>query len=178
AGDAHYGGMTSELPPEYVAFVERHLETLREDAARVVGDVHDADRLYPLVLSAVAVRWSWLELQRVYLRNPQAADAYLDRAFAKWSDRWQPDHILTDTSGIEVWTEDDAYQPRPLYVSNAVKLASTMVLPPRPKAAPLVEAAIAWYHASEELRKRKYLAIVAAVVTVLAVLLRVSPPVT
>jgi len=170
--------MTSELPPEYVAFVERHLETLREDAARVVGDVHDADRLYPLVLSAVAVRWRWLELQRAYLHNPQAADAYLDRAFARCSERWQPDHILTDASGIEVWTEEDAYyQPRPHYVSNAVKLASTMVLPPRTKAAPLVEAAIAWYHANEELRKRKYLAIAAAVVAVLAVLLRISPPV-
>lgn len=172
--------MTSELPPEYVAFVERHLETLREDAARVVGDVHDADRLYPLVLSAVAVRWSWLELQRVYLHNPAAADAYLDRAFAKCSDRWQPDHILTDASAVEVWMEADEYEyrPRPLRVSNAVKLASTMVLPPRPKAAPLVEAAIAWYHAGEEIRKRKYLAIVAAVVAVLAVLLRIAPPVT
>jgi hypothetical protein len=174
--------MTSELPPEYVAFVERHLETLREDAARVVGDVHDADRLYPLVLSAVAVRWNWLELQRVYLRNPSAADAYLERAFAKWSDRWQPDHILTDSSTIEVWMDEDDglyYRPRPRYVSNAVKIASTMMLPPRPpKAAPLVEAAIAWYHAGEEIRKRRYLVIIAAIVAVLAVLLRISPPVT
>jgi hypothetical protein len=170
--------MTSELPPEYVAFVERHLETLREDAARVVGDVHDADRLYPLVLSAVAVRWSWLELQRVYLHNPSAADAYLDRAFAKWSERWQPDHILTDDSAIEVWMDEDyEYRPRSRYVSNAVKLASTMVLPPRTKSAPLVEAAIAWYHAGEEIRKRKYLAIIAAVVAVLAVMLRISPPI-
>jgi hypothetical protein len=169
--------MTSELPPEYVAFVERHLETLREDAARVVGAVHDADRLYPLVLSAVAVRWNWLELKRVYLHDPSAADAYLDRAFAKWSERWQPDHILTDTSTVEVWLDDDDYRPRPLYVSNAVKIASTMVLPARPKAAPLVEAAIAWYHAGEEIRKRKYLAIAVAVVAVLAVLLRVSQPV-
>ncbi len=161
-----------------MAFVERHLETLREDAARVVGDVHDADRLYPLVLSAVAVRWGWLEVQRVYLHNPSAADAYLDRAFAKWSGRWQPDHILTDASAIEVWMDEDEYQyrPRPLPVSNAVKLASTMVLPPRHKAAPLVEAAIAWYHAGEEIRKRKYLAIVAAIVVVLGILMRLAPP--
>jgi hypothetical protein len=169
--------MTSELPEEYVAFVERHLEELRRDAARVVGDAQDADHLYPLVLSAVAVRWTWLELQRVYLRNPDAAEVYLDRAFARCSERWQPDHIFSD-SDIHVWIEGQEYAPStaPRYVSNAVRLAKVVVKPPRKDAAPLVEAAIAWYHAGEELRRRKYLAIVAVGVALLGVLAHFSAP--
>jgi hypothetical protein len=167
--------MTSELPDGFVAFVERHLDTLREDAARVVGDEQDADRLYPLVLSAVALRWPWLELQRVYLHNPSAADTYLDRAFAKWSDRWQPDHILTD-SDIEVWIEHDEYRARPRYVSNAVRIAQTLVIPKRTQATPFLEAAIAWYHAGEELRRRKYLAVAVALVFLLGLMLHFAPP--
>ena len=169
--------MTSELPEEYVAFVERHLEELRHDAARVVGDEQDADHLYPLVLSAVAVRWAWLEVQRVYLHNPGAAEAYLDRAFARCSERWQPDHILSDTD-IHVWIEGQEYAApaAPRYVSNAVLLAKVVVKPRRTQAAPLVEAAIAWYHAGEEIRRRKYLAIVAVIVVLLGVLAHFSTP--
>jgi hypothetical protein len=167
--------MTSELPDGYVAFVERHLDTLREDAARVVGDEQDADKLYPLVLSDVALHWPWLEVQRLYLGKPSAADAYLNRAFAKWSDRWQPDHILTE-SDIEVWIEGEEYRARPQYVSNAVRIAQTLVIPKRPHATPLLEAAIAWYHAGEELRKRKYLAVAVVFLLLLALMLHFAPP--
>jgi hypothetical protein len=91
--------MTSEPPPEYVAFVTRHLEPLRREAAKVVGGEQDADRLYPDVLVDVAARWGWLELLRTRFGNAAAADAYLDRAFARLSQRWEPDNV---TGGVEV----------------------------------------------------------------------------
>ena len=62
--------MPDEAPAGYIAFVARHLEPLRRDAARVVGDEEDADRLYPDVLADVAARWGWLELLRTRLGGP------------------------------------------------------------------------------------------------------------
>jgi hypothetical protein len=83
--------MAGEAPPGYVAFVERHLEPLRRDAARVVGDESDADRLYPDVLADVAARWRWLELMRTRLGRTGAAETYLHRAFQRRSERWRAD---------------------------------------------------------------------------------------
>jgi hypothetical protein len=162
--------MASEPPPGYVAFVERHLDGLRRQAATVVGDEHDADRLYPQVLSDVALRWSWLELQRTALRNAGAADTYLDRAFARESERWQPDNLLADAMDVQVW--NDAVTVRPAYTSNAVRLAP-LIVPPRPVyAGALCEAAIAWWHAQEAMRRRKWLAAGVVFVVLLALLAR------
>jgi hypothetical protein len=83
--------MAGEAPPGYVAFVARHLEPLRRDAARVVGDESDADQLYPDVLTDVAARWSWLELMRTRLGRTDAAETYLQRAFQRRSERWRAD---------------------------------------------------------------------------------------
>src|SRR5439155_5063233 len=74
-------------------FVARHLEPLRRDAARVVGDEEDADRLYPDVLADVAARWGWLELLRTRLGRVGAAETYLHQAFVRRSERWQADRF-------------------------------------------------------------------------------------
>jgi hypothetical protein len=173
----HHEVMTSEPPPEYVAFVSRHLEPLRRDAARVVGGDHDADLLYPDVLTDVATHWGWLEL-RSRLGDPAAADVYLDRAFARQSQRWsptlpEPDHYVDDIE-IMVWNEDGA--PRPLFTSNAVRLAPLLAPPRRVHVGPVCEAAIAWWHAYETHRRRKLMAIAAVGFVLLAILAHFSSP--
>jgi hypothetical protein len=89
--------MSLDPPSAYVAFVERHLDPLRRDASRVVGAEHRADEVYPDVLTAVAARWSWLELQ-TRLGRPNAADGYLLRAFARRVQRWHADRSAADDS--------------------------------------------------------------------------------
>jgi hypothetical protein len=153
--------MASEPPPEYVAFVARHLDQLRIDAARVVGAEKDADLLYPLVLADVASRWTWLERQRTLLRNSKAADAYLNRAFARQSERWQPE--TQEIIDIQVWT--DELMRLPMYTTNAVRVATLGPEPPPRRAGPLCEASIAWIHAHEDRRRRMF--VVMAIITVL-----------
>jgi hypothetical protein len=96
--------MPSEPPDGYVAFVERHLDELRRDAARVVGDERDADQLYPDVLTDVAARWRWLDLRHTRLRQPQAGERYLRQAFARRSQRWHS--AQTFPVDIQVWQPD------------------------------------------------------------------------
>ncbi len=91
--------MPDEVPAGYVAFVARHLEPLRRDAARVVGGDEDADRLYPDVLADVAARWGWLELLRTRLGRVGAAETYLHQAFVRRSERWQADRFEVTTGG-------------------------------------------------------------------------------
>jgi hypothetical protein len=169
--------MSSEPPPEYVAFVSRHLEPLRRDAARVVGGDHDADLLYPEVLTDVATHWGWLEL-RSRLGHRAAADVYLVRAFARLSQRWTPDlpdpDRFADDIEIHVWNDDAA--PRPLFTSNAVRLAPMVAPPRRVHAGPVCEAAIAWWHAYEVRRRRKLMAIAAVGFVLLAILAHYSAP--
>jgi hypothetical protein len=83
--------MQTEAPPRYIAFVERNLEPLRRDAARAVGDVHDAERLWPEVLTDVAARWNWLELLGARLGRVDQADRYLRRALARRCRLWRAD---------------------------------------------------------------------------------------
>ena len=176
--------ITAEPPPEYVAFVARHLEPLRRDAALVVGGEHDADLLYLDALTEVATRWTWLELLRTRLGRPGAADLSLDRAFARQSQRWMLGPAGPDQFDIEVRTwypEDYAPPPRPRYVSNAVRLAPLIAPPVRAAAryltaAPVCEAAIAWWHAYEVRRRRRILAVVVAGIALLALLARCSAP--
>jgi hypothetical protein len=173
----HHEEMTSEPPPEYVAFVSRHLEPLRRDAARVVGDEHDADLLYPDVLTDVATHWGWLEL-RSRLGQHEAADVYLGRAFARQSQRWTPDlpdsdHFVDDIE-IHVWAEDAA--PRPVFTSNAVRLAPMVAPKRRAHVGPVCEAAIAWWHAYEVRRRRKLMVIAAIAFVLLLILAQFSAP--
>ncbi|MFF5226914.1 hypothetical protein [Dactylosporangium sp. NPDC000521] len=180
--------MTSEPPAEYVAFVSRHLEPLRRDAVRVVGAETDADHLYGDVLTDVATRWSWLELQRTRLGHEGAADDFLGRVFARRSERWftGEDAAGDDDHEIQVtaWYPDEHPDQRPparrVYVSNAVRLAPMLV--PRRRstvfvAGPACEAAIAWWHAYETIRRRRlaYLGFV-AIVLLLALASVSSPP--
>lgn len=177
--------MSSEPPAEYVAFVTRHLEPLRQDAVRVVGGEEDADHLYVDVLTDVATRWNWLELQRTRLGHADAADEFLGRVFARRSERFFLDSSETpsDDFHIEVsaWHPDEPPPQRRVYVSNAVRLAP-IVIPRRTRssvfvAGPVCEAAIAWWHAYEAIRRRRlvYVAFV-AMALLLALANFTSPP--
>ncbi|GAA2353108.1 hypothetical protein GCM10010170_044250 [Dactylosporangium salmoneum] len=156
--------MTSEPPPDYVAFVTRHLEPLRQDATRVVGGEDDADHLYVDVLTDVATRWPWLELRRTRLGQASAAEDFLGRVFRRRSERFwleeRPhDDSADDSLQITVTPEREQEPPaRRIYVSTAVRLAP-MVVPRRPRsrfvAGPMAEAAIAWWHAYENIRRRR-----------------------
>ncbi|WP_281895527.1 SigE family RNA polymerase sigma factor [Phytohabitans aurantiacus] len=168
--------MGTEPPPEYVAFVERHLDALRRESARVVGDEHDADLLYPDVLADVAGRWRWLELSRVWLGETRAADLYLARSFARRSERWQPPQLGPVEVEVLVGPGDAApapYRMPPPWSSVALRLASQVSTTRRPEARPLAEAAVAWWHAYEHRRHRKHVAAGIAVALLVVLMIRV-----
>jgi hypothetical protein len=175
--------MVGEAPPEYIAFVARHLDPLRRDAARVVGD-DGADRLYPDVLTDVAARWNWLELSRTRLGRPGAADSYLRAALARRSERWQTRWESDDTaeplsvSDIQVLRPDRPPPPLTLGArprsSAAVRQARFLKVPPRPEVNPLVEATIAWWHAYEAHRRRLLIAALVVVFVLVLAALRVQ----
>jgi hypothetical protein len=169
-----------EPPPRYVAFVAAHLEPLREDAAGVVGGDDDAGRLYPEVLTDVALRWRWLELLRRGLGRPDAADSYLRRAFVRRSRRWREDAAAWDAwSAVEirVWTAEQVWtapRPRPVRSSGATRIAA-YVRPVSADRAILAEAAVAWWHAYEAHRRRRFIAAAVAVVLLIAFAWRLYP---
>jgi hypothetical protein len=154
-----------EPPPRYVAFVARNLVPVRDEATRIVGDEETADRLYPDALIDVAMRWDWLELQRRRLGRPDAAEEYLHRALARRC-----------LSGQALWTEEPADavdirvlapdEPPPRWIgrsaSAAVRLAPQLT-PTRPELLPVADAAIAWWHAYEKRRWRRWVAVLIAV---------------
>ncbi|MEJ3746301.1 hypothetical protein WEI85_23795 [Actinomycetes bacterium KLBMP 9797] len=166
--------MGPEPPPEYIAFVSRHLSALRRESARVVGDERDADLLYPDVLADVAGRWRWLELLRTRLGETGAADLYLARAFTRRSERWQPAHL----EPVDVWVGPTtvepvvaAYRP-PRWSSVALRLAAQVDSTRRPEARPMAEAAVAWWHAYEHRRHRRLVAAAVAALVFVALLVR------
>ncbi|GII20409.1 hypothetical protein [Planosporangium mesophilum] len=180
--------MAREAPPEYVAFVARHLTPLRHDAARVVGDERDADLLYPDVLTDVAARWGRLELSRTLLRRPGAADEYLQQAFQRRSERWRSAvefeplvEIWVSTSDVIDWPNAPASPETPAdpTVPPARSNAATRLAPYlRPKArievGPVAEAAVAWWHAYEAHRHRVHIAWLVVGVVLLLFALRYS----
>ncbi len=181
-GDDGVMRMTSEPPAEYVAFVSRHLEPLRRDSVRVVGAEEDADCLYADVLTDVATRWSWLELLRTRLGHEDAADDFLGRVFARRSERYYlaedgpaDDHEIQVTA----WRPDEPPPARRVYVSTAVRLAP-MLVPKRRSSAfvagPACEAAIAWWHAYETIRRRRLAYVGFVALALLMALANVTAP--
>jgi hypothetical protein len=172
--------ISPEPPPEYVAFVEHHLDALRRDAAQVVGTERDADHLYPDVLTDVAARWRWLELQRTRLRQSGATDLYLRRAFSRRAENWKaPDLMPLDALDADAWPVEvqvwsaAAVEPpppplRPAPVSVALRLAPHLDPTQRPQAGPLAEAAVAWWHACEARRRRRRIAAAVVALVLLA----------
>lgn len=171
--------MPPEPPAGYVAFVARHLDTLRDDAVQAMGDESEGDHLYPEVLSDVAMRWRLLELRRRVLRQATVADEYLHRALARHVQRIESERFR-DGQGEMWFGEIEVYQPdvyRPIWSSAAVRLAPHLQPTTRVQAAPLAEAAIAWWHAYETRRRQRQLAALVLVVLVIAVLVRFGSPV-
>jgi hypothetical protein len=162
--------ISPEPPPEYIAFVEHHLDALRRDAARVVGTEQDADYLYPDVLTDVAARWGWLRLQK-RLVQADATDVYLRRAFSRRADSWRAPDLMPLESldeawpvEVQVWSTGSIDPPPPpppraKASSIAVRLAPHLDPTQRPQAGPLAEAAVAWWHACEMRRRRRRIAI-------------------
>jgi len=177
--------MAYEAPTGYVLFVERHLDALRREAATVVGDDGEADRLYPDVLMDVATHWKWLEARRRWLGGAGAADAYLHRAFQRRSLRWRSEQWRSDqdaVSEVDVWGPDVQVwrpdEPPPLIrprtppgtnlSSTALRLAPHVTPERRASAMPVAEALVAWWHAYEAWRRRQVIVIVATVFILLA----------
>jgi hypothetical protein len=164
--------ISPEPPPEYIEFVEHHLDALRRDAARVVGTERDADHLYPDVLTDVATRWGWLRLQR-RLRQADATDVYLRRAFTRRAGSWRAPDLLPLESldeawpvEVQVWSTGSVDPPpprptmgRPPAPSIALRLAPHLDPTQRPQVGALAEAAVAWWHACEARRRRRRIAL-------------------
>jgi hypothetical protein len=163
--------MTSEPPAGYVAFVAEHLEPLLREATEVVGHDHEADELYPEVLTDVAVRWTWLELLRKRLGFRNAADRYLRRSFTRRSEHWRADQ----SAGVEL-VEFDVWRPapRPAWSSAATRLAPFVRPPARTHFGPVCEAAVAWWHAYEARRRRRIIVGVVATLLLIAWLARLT----
>jgi hypothetical protein len=166
-----------EPPPGYVAFVARHLEPLRDEAVRTLGDEYEADRVYPDALTDVALRWRWLELLR-RLGRPGVADGYLDRALGRRCARWQPEP--EPDVEIEVWRADrPMWRTRParrVWSSGATRQAP--YLSPGHNAGVVAEAAVAWWHAYEVRRRRRWVTVSVLVALVLVVLFSWTYPAT
>jgi hypothetical protein len=158
--------MPTEPPDGYVAFVERHLDSLRREAASVVGDERDADQLYPDVLTDVAARWRWLDLLHTRLNQPEAGERYLRQAFARRSQRWQAEQMYPVE--IEVWQPEPPARPSwpsagfapvsataAAWSSMALRLATQVTPGPRVEVRAIAEATVAWWHAYEARRRRK-----------------------
>lgn len=170
--------LSLEPPPGYVAFVARALEPVREEATRMVGDEQVADQLYPDVLTDVAVRWSWLELLR-RLRQRDAAEEYLRRALVR---RWQRQQSEQTWETVEPSFAVDIQVLRPdqrpppwsgSSTSAAVRLAPQVAPTERPTFGPVADAAVAWWHAYETWRRRRWLALLVATFVLVAFLVRV-----
>src|SRR5262245_35342555 len=169
--------MALEAPAGYVMFVAGHVDWLRAETTRAVGDEHDADRLYPDVLSDVARWWRWLELRRTLLRQHKAADEYLHRALIRRVRRWDAERIWGSgqeelwSGDIHVWHRE---ADRPAWSSSAVRLAPYLRPTARVEVSPVAEAAIAWWHAYETRRRHRVVAILVLTLVLVAVLVRVS----
>lgn len=180
--------MTSQPPPEYVAFVARHLPRLRRDALRLAGDESGADELYPQALTDVAVRWAWFELLRTRLSQPDAADAYLHETLVRRSTRTLP--AEGRPVQFEVWRSDDPraaprFQPaRPPDVrdtppaaarsSAALRLLPMVIRELGVEVGPVAEAAVAWWHAYEAHRRMRLVAIATAAGLLLVTVVRLA----
>jgi hypothetical protein len=171
--------LAPEPPHGYVAFVATHLEPLRAQAASVVGGEEDASQLYPDVLTDVAARWRWLRWRSRRSRE-EAADSYLRRAFVRRSRRWRERQVEPADGwaavDIEVWTADrwtTHRPPRPERSSGATRLAE-FVRPAPTEAAPIAEAAIAWWHAYEARRRRRLIASIVLVCLFAALIARLT----
>ncbi|UWP84408.1 hypothetical protein [Dactylosporangium fulvum] len=175
--------MTSEPPAGYVAFVSRHLEPLRRDATRVVGGEEEADQLCVDVLTDVATRWAWLELQRTRLGQADAADVFLGRVFARRSERFFLDESTAGDDDLQIMVTPERREEPParrVYVSNAVRLAP-IVIPRKSRssafvAGPVCEAAIAWWHAYENLRRRRLVYVGFVIIVLLLALANLTAP--
>jgi hypothetical protein len=177
--------MPTEPPDGYVAFVERHLDSLRREAASVVGDERDADQLYPDVLTDVAARWRWLDLLHTRLHQPDAGERYLRQAFARRSQRWRAEQ--TSPVEIEVWRPAapagsswpsasfaPAAAPGPGWSSIALRIATHVAPGPRVEIRAVAEAAVAWWHAYEARRRRKAYAALALLFVFAMLVLRLQ----
>jgi hypothetical protein len=181
--------MTPEPPPEYVAFVARHLRQLRRDAVLHAGDELGAHELYPPALTDVAVRWEWFELLR-RLNRPAAADAYLHEALLRRSTRRQEEQ--ESLVEFEVWSSEDRhslYPPpsrrrlfdsapppaedvadAPIRTSTALRLLPMVSL--GVEVGPVAEAAVAWWYAYVVHRRARLVAVVATIALVFAAMLQ------
>lgn len=165
--------MTPEPPREFVAFVVRHLRQLRHDAEVLAGDEYEAHGLYSQVLTDVAIRWPWFALLR-RLNRPGAADAFLQETLVRRSARRQAEEA--GFVEVEVWFTDDPLPPPGAQkLEPAPRTRSARPLPMEcfgVEIGPVIEAAVAWWHAYVA---HRYARLAATTTAVILVLLTVIP---
>jgi hypothetical protein len=153
--------MVLEPPPAYVDFVATHLEPLRVEVAGVVDGPDEIERLYPEVLTDVAVRWRRLQLWQRMRRRSDVTETCLRRALARRSRRLraEQEQLYPAELDVQVWT---VYRPaRPVRSSAGARMAGYLRPGPPPSDRTiLAEAAVAWWHAYEAHRRHRLVATV------------------
>lgn len=159
--------LDAEPPAEYVDFVSRHLAGLRSATLRAVDDAHRAELLYPEVLTDVAMAWRRLEWARLR-GHPEVASDYLDRCLHRRVYGTLDDGSEAPATEVEVefvvWDSDSSSLPglpppghEQRRQNAAVRIAEHLLPLVDPEPAPTAEAAIAWWHAYEQHRRRRQL---------------------
>jgi hypothetical protein len=137
--------MDDDPPPEFVAFVTGHLDSLRTETDRLVGGDFEAAHLYMDVLTDVAGHW-----RRLYwwgrLAGKDAAAAYLSKRLSQRTKQWRDEQVYEVDIRV---LRTQLYQPAAASSRTSLALRKAMVIPgtARSSAASMADAGIAWVKA-------------------------------
>jgi hypothetical protein len=138
--------MDDEPPPEYLAFVAGHLDSLRRETNRLVGGDFEAAHLYLDVLTDVAGHWRRLSWWGRLTRK-DAATPYLERRLTQRTKQWREDQIYD--VDIRVLRTPALFPAMAGTDRSSLALRKATVLPStaRSSAAFRADAGIAWVKA-------------------------------
>jgi len=135
--------MDDEPPPEFVAFVACHLDSLRRETDRLVGGDPVGGHLYVDVLADVAGHWRRLCWWSRLARRDTRGD-YLRRRLTARTKQWRDDQIYQVDVRV---LRNPAWAPAAGPASLALRKAAVLPGTVRSGTMAVADACIAWVHA-------------------------------